>query len=246
MPEGFVYVTAAEPAPRREPEEPGHGKAGPPPPIPVFGVARYRASIPYLALAPRKSFANVETWSFYGGTDASGPIWLTYAKWRSGHVASQWAPPPGAELWANSPNAFSNTGDERCVGEHQVSFNRELGVWLLLYTCGGWQVEARTAPEPWGPWSKPTIILSAVETPSLFCTLFWNKPGLPCPGRQTQQPLPQLSFGYLYAPFALDRYTRPAPIEGPGPAKAAKIYWLLSTWDPYQVTVMQTTLQVEP
>jgi hypothetical protein len=244
MPEGFVYVTAAEPQPRREPVPPGHGKVGPPPPIPVFGVARYRAGIPYLALAPRASFGDAATWSFYGGTGASGPIWLTYAQWQGGHVGNQWAPPPGAELWLNSPNALSNTRDERCVGEHQASFNAQLGQWLMLYTCGGLQVEARTAPEPWGPWSKPTIILSAAQTPSLYCTLFWNLPGKKCPGRETQQPLPKLTFGYFYAPFALNRYTQPAPAQGPG--KAAKIYWLLSTWDPYQVTVMQTTLQVTP
>jgi hypothetical protein len=31
--------------------------------------------------------------------------------------------------------------------------------------------QARFAPEPFGPWSPPIIMLSAVEDPNLVCTL---------------------------------------------------------------------------
>jgi len=106
-------------------------------------------------------------------------------------------------------------------------------------------VEARTAPKPWGPWSKPTILLSAVQNPGLYCTLFWNLPGQPCPGRVSQEP-PALTFGYLYAPFVLTRYTKAEPGPSGPPAKAASVFWLLSTWDPYQVTVMHSTLEITP
>jgi hypothetical protein len=41
--------------------------------------------------------------------------------------------------------------DERCIGEHSVTWNSALRTWLLLYVCGPYRVEARTAPEPWGP-----------------------------------------------------------------------------------------------
>jgi hypothetical protein len=244
MPAGFVYVTAAAPAPpSRIPGvdyRPGYEA-----PIPVFGVARYRQSIPYLALAPRATFGDFTSWKFYAGTGASGPIWISYQQWQSGRVGGQWAPPPGAQLYPNSPNPYSPSGDERCVGEHSVTWNGPLQAWLLLYSCGGWQVEARTAPDPWGPWSAPTVLLSAVKTPSLFCTLFWNKPGLGCPGLVSQQ-IPVLSFGYFYAPFVISRFTEDATPPGPGPARAATIYWLLSTWDPYQVTVMRSTLKLAP
>jgi hypothetical protein len=247
MANGFVYVTAAQPAPRRFPIPRGHGRMAPPPPIPVFGVARYRASIPYLALAPRKSFGDVTTWSYYGGSGPSGPVWLTYQQWQAGQQNGHWAPPQGAELYSNSLNPGSPTGDERCVGEHSVTWNAELGVWLMLYTCGGLQVEARTAPEPWGPWSGPTMLLSAIQNPGLYCTLFWNPAG--CPGLMSAgaQGLPvQLQFGYFYAPYVMTRFNQAATPQAPAPAKAASIYWLLSTWDPYQVTVMHSTLQLTP
>jgi len=241
MPNGFVYVTAAVPPALPVPL----GKFGAKPDIPVFGVARYRMSIPYLAMAPQATFGAVETWRFYAGTGPNGPNWVTYQQWQSGQANGQWSPPPGAELYANSPNPFSGSGDERCVGEHSVTWSPQLGVWLMTYTCGGAQVEARTAPEPWGPWSKPTMLLSAVQTPSLFCTLFWKwYGGGGCPGLVSQQ-LPFLSFGYFYAPFVMSRYTEVAKSKNPK-ASAATIYWLLSTWDPYQATVMKTTVEVTP
>jgi hypothetical protein len=45
-----------------------------------------------------------------------------------------------------------------------------------------------------------------------------------------------LQGGALYAPFVLDRYTTAAAGGG------STIYWLVSTWNPYEVTVMRTTL----
>ncbi len=244
MPNGFIYATAALPRPQVLPIRRGAGRRAPPPMVPVFGVARYRASIPYLALAPRRSFSDVTSWWFYAGTGAQGPIWLTYAQWQGGQNNGQWAPPAGAELYKDTPNPGSPTGDERCVGEHSVTWNAPLGVYLMLYTCGGLQVEARTAPYPWGPWSAPTIMLSAIQDTGLFCTLFWNLPTKSCPITVTTQQPAALTFGYLYAPFVMTRFTKAVPTFGK--AKSARIYWLLSTWDPYQVTVMQTKLTLAP
>ena len=68
MPSGFVYVTAARLA-----SEPPFGTKSDivkrPADIPVFGVPRYRASIPYVAMAPQDTFADPETWSFYAADD---------------------------------------------------------------------------------------------------------------------------------------------------------------------------------
>ena len=242
MPNGFVYVTAAQPAPRKRGIDYILGYETQ---IPVFGVARYRMGIPYLAMAPQSSFGDVSTWKFYGGMSGSAPIWLNYAHWQSGHIGAEWAPPAGAELYANSANAFSPSGDERCVGEHSVTWNAPLKVWLMLYTCGGWQVEARTARAPWGPWSPPTMLLSAATNPGLFCTLFWGPPSTPCPGRTSEWP-PVLTFGYLYAPFVMSRYTENATMPVRDAPRQATIYWTLSTWDPYQVVVMQSTLKLGP
>ena len=248
MPLGFNYVTAAEPPPVHI-----NGNTLPGPFIPVFGVARYRASIPYLALAPRKTFAAFTTWHFFNGVGPNGPVWLSYGQWQNGQNGNQWAPPAHAELYADSANPNGPFGDERCVGEHSATWNEPLHVWLLLYTCGGNVVEARMAPKPWGPWSKPTTLLNVNQTPVFKCRLMWNPPATnppgpaaPCPASVVTQQPALLTFGYLYAPFVMTRYTEAATPKAPAPAKAATIYWLLSTWDPYQVTVMRSTLQLTP
>ena len=256
MPNGFDYVSAAKPPPRYvKNKADGSLIARPALLIPVFGVARHRASIPYLAMAPRQTFGDFTTWKYFAGLDGYKPIWVTYQQWQSGQANGQWTPPPLAQLYVNIANPNSPTGDEQCVGEHSVTWNAPLRIWLMTYTCGGAQVEARWALKPWGPWSSPIILLSAVQNPALYCTLFWNKANLPppnppppatCPSPLVSQQIPLLSFGYFYAPFVMARFTKAEPPVGDPKAKAATLYWLLSTWDPYQVTVMRSKIQFAP
>jgi len=227
MPSGFVYVSAAMPPPPQSE-------------IPVFGAPRYRASIPYLAVAPRATFADADTWAFFAGRVAGHPNWVTRQQWESGHnAAGEWVPPPGAELYDAQPT------DERCVGEHSVTWNARLRVWLVLYSCTPWTVEARFAPEPWGPWSPPIILISAVQDPNVVCTLIQGAAG--CPGLQNYWKLPIGTPwpGAFYGPFVMDRFTQDATPPGPGQPKRATIYWLLSTWNPYTVIVMQSTLELK-
>jgi hypothetical protein len=42
----------------------------------------------------------------------------------------------------------------------------------------------------------------------------------------------------------MERYTTPVGTLLPS-KRQATIYWLLSTWDPYQVVVMRTTLNID-
>ncbi|MBI3678120.1 MAG: hypothetical protein HY243_16040 [Proteobacteria bacterium] len=44
---------------------------------------------------------------------------------------------------------------------------------------------------------------------------------------------------FFYASFVLNRYTQSA---APGRTHAATIYWLLSTWNPYDVIVMKSEI----
>ena len=231
MPSGFVYVSAAQPPPFTAPDitviEPA---------IPVYGVPRYRASVPYLALAPQATFANPNTWKFFAGYSGTTPHFVDRAAWESGVSPSgDWMPPPGAEVLSAVPVT------ERCIGEHSVTYNKPLGAWLMLYNCGPWQIEARTALHPWGPWSDPTVLLSLAHDPWIVCNLimsvfgcgaqrdFW--PGLYNPKTKKHEP------GFFYAPYVLDRYSH-GVAPPPGASKAARIYWTLSTWNPYEVVIM--------
>jgi hypothetical protein len=238
MPSGFVYVSAAKPS--VETRRLGEPKRG----IPVFGAARYRASIPYLAVAPETSFADPRGWVFFAGLSGGEPVWLTRDQWESGRNASgQWKPPSRAEIFdAALPG-------DRCVGEHSVTWNEPLKKWLLLYNClppgalpvSGFGVQARFAPEPWGPWSPSITLLNSVHDPAVLCTLIMSPSG--CPGL-VSVPTGR-GAGFFYAPYVLDRFTKDATAPGPGQPKRTTIYWVVSTWNPYYVVVMQSTLELD-
>ncbi len=175
MPNGFVYVSAAAPAPETA-NEPKLEREG----IAVFGAPRFRASVPYLALAPRATFGNPSTWSFYAGRVGGNPVWIDFQKWEQNFPGGQWKPPAHAEIFDAGSNA------ERCIGEHSVTWNAPLQSWLLLYGCGA-MVEARSAPKLWGPWSKPVVLLNS-NSASVQCSLIMKPGG--CPGRTNYWPLP--------------------------------------------------------
>ena len=246
MPSGFVYVTAAQPGPLARvprllpPVIPG---VKPKTFVPVFGVARYRVSIPYLAMAPQETFYDPATWLFYAGRNGGGdPKFVTRAEWESGHTSTgQWTPPKGAELYADSTIAGI---DERCVGEHSVTYNAALRSWVLLYVCGSYRVEARTAPDPWGPWSQPTVLMSLLHDPGVVCTLIMD--GIHGCGAKPDfwLFLGKNPSGFFYAPFAMERFTQDVTPPGAVGTRTANIFWLVSTWNPYQVIVMQSTLEL--
>lgn len=252
MPSGFVYVSAAQPAPSAHILPPiGIEKPAielDKRDIPVFGVARYRASIPYLAMAPQATFSDPATWRFYAGQSNGHPNFVSREAWESGHNATgEWLPPTGAELYADS---VINGIDERCVGEHSVTYNKALRTWLLLYVCGPFRVEARTAPEPWGPWSPPTVLMSLLHDPGIVCTLIMD----PAPSQPGCGPTKANYWlftghdpgGFFYAPFAMERFTQDVTPPDAGGTRTATIFWLVSTWNPYQAIVMQSTLQLAP
>jgi hypothetical protein len=228
MPTGFVYATAVNTT--LAPELPEDQRPG----VFVLGVPRYRASIPYLARATVATIVNPATWQYFTGRGPDGsPTWTSYETWMRGAAGSSaWKPPGEAEIFAPATNA------ERCIGEFSITWNRPLGLWLMLYQCER-RVWARVAAAPWGTWSAPTAILDADQ---LGCRMLMTAQG--CGNRQNYWPNKRgqaaLVRGGLYAPYVLNRYTQPAPGR---PGRRSTIYWLVSTWNPYEVAVMSTTLQ---
>jgi hypothetical protein len=236
MPLGFVYVTAVNA--RQQMGLPEDQRLG----VFVFGAPRYRASVPYLALAPIESFADVNSWRFFvGRADDRQPLWASRAEWTGGGLkgprAETWQPPGKAEIFAPVLEAG------RCIGEFSVTWNPPLRHWLMVYQCAG-GVFARIAPAPWGPWSLPTSILGPAD--KLGCRLVMVPEG--CGNRRdfwpTQHKNGSFVGGGTYAPYVLNRYT--TADESEGPDRSSTIYWVVSTWNPYEVSVMRTTLHVAP
>ncbi|MBO0759589.1 MAG: DUF4185 domain-containing protein, partial [Bradyrhizobiaceae bacterium] len=142
-------------------------------------------------------------------------------------------------------------GGEYCVGEHSVTWNAPLNSWLLLYGCivdsatgPESRIEVRVAPQPWGPWSAPTVLLTNHDV-GVVCTLVMRA-ATGCAGQRNYWlKVAPVVGGFFYAPFVMNRFTVDSTPAGGGSTKQATIYWLVSTWNPYNVVVMQSTLQLE-
>jgi hypothetical protein len=237
MPLGFVYVTAVNA--RLQVGLPEDQRLG----VFVFGVPRYRASVPYLAQAPAEQLTDLNTWRFFvGRADNGQPRWASRAEWArgaglEGSRPDSWRPPGEAEIFVPVVEAG------RCIGEFSVTWNPALRHWLLVYQCPG-GVFARIAPAPWGPWSLPTSILGPAD--KLGCRLLMVPEG--CGNRRdfwpSQRKNGKFVGGGTYAPYVLNRYTTQADSAGPG--RSSTIYWVVSSWNPYEVSVMRTTLHLDP
>lgn len=233
MPIGFVYSTAINT--RLQADLPEDQRLG----IFIFGAPRYRASVPYLAHAAIDSFADSTTWRFFVGRAENGqPKWVSRDEWARGAVPSgsrsmAWMPPGEAEMFIPAVEAG------RCIGEFSVTWNRPLGMWLMLYNCPG-GIAARVARAPWGPWSLPTTILGPND--KLGCRLLMIPEG--CGNRRDFWPGKHVNGKFVgggtYAPYVLNRYTTATDSAGPG--RSSTIYWVVSTWNPYGVVLMRTTL----
>ena len=240
MPIGFVYATAenAEPFPELPQDQIGG--------IFIFAVPRYRASVPYLAYSTVNSFSDPRSWRFFIGLNDDGrPKWATYDEWVRGrsspreiHSSEQlWNPPGEPELFKPRMEAG------RSVGEFSVTWNRPLHRWLMLYGGPGGML-VRVARAPWGPWSDATRILGGENW--LGCHLLMTPNG--CGNRRDYWPNNHQSgkfvAGGLYAPYVLNRFTRETSVDADR-NRSCTIYWTVSTWNPYQVSIMRSTLRVE-
>ena len=131
-----------------------------------------------------------------------------------------------------------------------ITWNSAFGVWLMLYNCGppkDAQILARVASAPWGPWSRATLLLDPTIDNNV-CQLMMKMPANSngCDGRPDEwggADLGKINGGF-YAPFVMERYTTRLRSVG-AYRRAAMVYWLLSTYNPYQVFVMWTALTVE-
>jgi hypothetical protein len=119
------------------------------------------------------------------------------------------------------------------ASELSVTWSSNLRQWLMLYNCGNPNgVIARVADKPWGPWSELSVIFDPATDAGSCYFIRGNSdcgpaidPFSPANGGP----------GAVYAPYVIPRFTR-------GGAGTTTIYYTLSTWNPYQVSLMRSTL----
>ena len=115
------------------------------------------------------------------------------------------------------------------VGEFSVAYLKPVKRYVMLYNAAEPRgITMRSAEMPWGPWSTGTVIFDPGRDNGYghFMHIKSKADGLSDPNRAAE-------FGGEYGPYIMSRYTG----ETGG---SARIYYTMSTWNPYQVMVMQS------
>ncbi|HSK39734.1 MAG TPA: DUF4185 domain-containing protein [Arenibaculum sp.] len=189
----------------------------------LWASGRYRRSDPYLAAVPADRIAEPGEVRYFAGID----------------------PASGRPRWSRDEPDAAPLFPESCLGELSVGWNPYLERWLMLYNCGTPRnrIYIRSAKLPWGPWSEPDILFDP-ERDGGYCNFMNAGPrvvtvstsGTAC-GSVSDPHTPDRA-GDAYGPYLIPRFTRGTP------GQTSDIYYLMSTWNPYTVVLMRSTLSI--
>jgi len=179
----------------------------------IFGSGAFRKSDARLAFQPAAEIESPRGIRYFAGLDGTS-----------------------RPIWSTLEEDARPLFNQPCVGELSVTYNRFIKKWIMLYNCAGKPkgINLRTADLPWGPWSEPRVIFEAAEDRG-FCRFihFGWKSGkcdaLHDPGREDHS-------GDSYGPYQLEHLAV-------GGESHTTLYFTLSTWNPYTVVLMKTTLR---
>ncbi|HLF78952.1 MAG TPA: DUF4185 domain-containing protein [Dehalococcoidia bacterium] len=194
------------------------GMPYPGPQVLMFGSGQYRRSNAYLSTIPVSGFASGEGTRYFAGLSAEGqPIWSDY------------------EL-ASAPIIEHST-----IGDLSVQYVRDLGLWIAVYDSRSPRgIVLRYAQEPWGPWSSAQIIFEPIKDDAWG--VFIHNPKEPADGLGGPVIGPNADAmrtqGGYYAPYLIERFTR---VEN----DQLTLQYVLSTWNPYVVVRMRSSLAIE-
>jgi hypothetical protein len=120
------------------------------------------------------------------------------------------------------------------VGEISVSWNGYLERWLMLYNSPRPRgIICRSARDPWGPWDDGVVIFDPRKDRGY--KHFMYDPKATGKGEAIHDPgrTGQTEWGGEYAPVVVPRFCKGSPGH-------STIRYLMSTWNPYTVVLMES------
>lgn len=181
----------------------------------LWGSGTYRKSDPYLAYIPLNAVEDRQALRYFAGLEPNS----VQPRWSTNELEA-------VPLFAHP-----------CIGELSVAWNPFLRKWLMLYNCGNPRgINFRVADQPWGPWSSAQVLFHPWEDNGYchFMHVSWASrrcDSVHDPGRENE-------WGGEYGPYLIARYTK-------GDEMRTTIYYVMSTWNPYNVVLMKSMLEVE-
>jgi hypothetical protein len=180
----------------------------------IYGSGEYRKSSVYLARIKPAALGDRSRLSYFAGTGGDGQ-----ARWSARE--------------ADAVALF----DQPQVGEFSVSYLKPVKHYVMLYNAQNPRgITMRSARTPWGPWSEGTVVFHPWRDHGyghfmhISAKFPDKKDGLSDPRRADE-------WGGEYGPYLLSRFTT-------GGDGRCRIYYTMSTWNPYQVHVMHSDLRL--
>ncbi|MCB0667836.1 MAG: DUF4185 domain-containing protein, partial [Saprospiraceae bacterium] len=137
--------------------------------------------------------------------------------------------------WSADENDAIPLFDQPCVGEFSVTYNSLINRWIMLYNCDAPRgINFRTATDPWGPWSEPQVLFDPWEDNGYchFMHVDWNFDACD----EVNDPNRLYEWGGEYGPYQFGSLAT-------GNQQNTTIYFTMSTWNPYTVVLMKSTLE---
>lgn len=143
----------------------------------------------------------------------------------------------GQPRWSSNEAEAASLYNQPCVGEFSVDQNKVTKQWMMLYNCNNPRgINLRIAAQPWGIWSDSQVLFNprVEDGYCYFIHMTWTQrqcDNVNDSGREN-------SSGGEYAPSIIPRF-------GSGDSTQTTLYFLMSTWNPYNVVLMKSVLQSE-
>jgi hypothetical protein len=196
----------------------------------IWGSGRYRSSDVYLAILPVAELMTGRGRRFYAGSE-------------------------GRHVWSSNERDAAPLFCSGYVGELSARWNPFLKRFLLTYNGDSPRgIILHAAPKPWGPWThEPVMVFDpGHRSPGL-------DPNDPCLGdgygKFMHVPWAvkrcdhlhdnmfgssrENEWGGEYGPYQIGHMAKESPNGG------TQLYFVMSTWNPYQVVLMTTSLSVD-
>ena len=139
-------------------------------------------------------------------------------------------------LWSENEDDAIPLFSQPFVGELSVSYNPFLRKWLMLYNCDPPRgINFRSADVPWGPWSEPQVLFDPWEDNGYCHFMHVNWQFSQCDS--VHDPDRQYEWGGEYGPYQFEDLAT-------GDDSTTTLYFTLSTWNPYTVVLMKSTLRL--
>jgi len=182
----------------------------------LFGSGAYRKSSAYLARVKPGNLADPFAMSYFGGVG-----------------------PDKQPQWSSREQDAAPLFQHDVLGEFSVAYCKPVRRYVLLYNSHRPRgITLRSATTPWGPWSEGEVVFDPWRDNGYGC--FMHIPtGFKSERSDTvHDPGREKEWGGEYGPYIMARFTT-------GGAGRCRLFYTLSTWNPYQVVVMQTDLELE-